>query len=96
MSPGGETLDEFLDRIRGVVATIVDEFDRRTVLIVCHGGIIMGASELFIETERGGAGGRFLNPMNTAITEWRRRFRGDEPETDWFIARYNDHAHLIG
>lgn len=85
-APGGESVNEFADRIERTVRRLADEHVGRTVVVVCHGGVIsywmkrlLGAPDVWFDVE------------NTSLTEWRVG-----PQTDWALARFNDHAHLLG
>lgn len=93
MSPGGESLTEFEDRVRGLVARLADEGRGQTTVAVCHGGIIVASTlHLLGAPGLGARRGFVLDPGFTSITEWRFR----EPEDRWELVRYNDTAHLVG
>ncbi|MEO6125777.1 MAG: histidine phosphatase family protein [Ilumatobacteraceae bacterium] len=92
LSPGGESNIEFLARITRVLAEVTAEHDGRTVWIVCHGGIIMGATALLMRTPGGAAAPQWQNPANTSVTEFVRA----TIDARWTLQRYNDHAHLEG
>lgn len=86
LSPGGETIGEFSERVRGALRRLEGEHRGETVLVVCHGGVIMAAAVEFL----GLTPGWFFDVMaNTAITEWVRH--GDDK---WLLGRFNDAAHL--
>jgi probable phosphoglycerate mutase len=88
LSAGGESLNVFRARVRSVLERLAATHDGRTVLAVCHGGVI-GTSfgEIF-----GIAGGEryWVDIDNTSITEWRRT------DDRWHLVRFNDVAHLLG
>ena len=92
LSPGGESNAEFLERITRVLGEVTEEHDGRSVWIVCHGGIIMGATALLMGTPGGAAAPQWHNPANTSVTEFVRL----GPDRPWTLQRYNDHAHLEG
>lgn len=93
MSPGGEDADEFLRRVRGAIGAVVEEHAGRTIVVVCHGGVIVGAASLLTE---GGFTGvlRWAPPQHTSISQWVHGWGpGDDP---WLLERYNDHSHVLG
>ncbi len=87
--PGGETRAEFNLRVGAALSETVAKSAGRTVVIVCHGGVIDIA---FRELLRMPPTGSFvLHTLNTSLTE----FTIFEPGM-WRIVRYNDTAHLAG
>lgn len=87
LSPGGESLSQFRGRVRGLLERLAATHDGRTVVAVCHGGVIGSSLSLGF-----GAALDFL-PVDidfTSITEWRR------DNGSWHLARFNDVAHLRG
>ena len=88
LAPGGESLNDFHDRIVAAFAGIEQRFAGGTVLVVCHGGVI---DVMFREYLGVGMHAPFdLWTLNTSITEF---VRGAER---WMLRRYNDTAHLAG
>lgn len=92
LSPGGESGDEFSNRVVMATDRVVAEHRGRTVWVVCHGGVIMvsavrrwptGAVDLLHIPA--------VSPMNTSINEWHV-----DADGGWRLARYNDHTHLVG
>lgn len=102
LSPGGESNIEFLARITQVLDDVTTAHEGRSVWVVCHGGIIMGATALLMGTPGGAAAPQWQNPANTSVTEFlRHTVAGDGPDAEtvvgpWTLQRYNDHAHLEG
>jgi len=92
LSPGGESNADFLGRITRVLADVTGTHDGRSIWIVCHGGMIMGATALLMGTPGGAAAPQWQNPANTSVTEFLR----PGPAQPWALQRYNDHAHLEG
>lgn len=90
LSPGGESNEEFLARVRRVIPALAQEHDGRTLWVVCHGGIIMSTAALLMGTQHRGAVPIWGNPANTAVSEWVHW------EGQWLCTRYNDAAHLEG
>jgi probable phosphoglycerate mutase len=87
--PGGETLALFHYRIGAAVRSLTDDHPDRTILIVCHGGVIDAAVRLALKTPS--TGGFLLSTYNTSITELRLA----QPNK-WVLSRYGDAAHLAG
>jgi probable phosphoglycerate mutase len=87
--PGGETLAAFHFRIGSTIRRTMDEHPDRTILVVCHGGVIDIALRQALKTLP--TGGFHVMTPNTAITE----LSLVEPNT-WCLHRYADAAHLAG
>jgi probable phosphoglycerate mutase len=87
--PGGETLALFQYRVGAAVRRIVEAHRDRTVLIVCHGGVIDAVLRQALKTQP--TGGFLINTLNTSITE----LDLVRPNT-WSLRRYGDVAHLAG
>lgn len=89
-SPGGESLAVFRDRVGRAFDRLVDEFDGRRVIVVCHGGVIVSVTRKLLGTSVTAPAPYHLVVENTALTEWRRH------DDRWALARHNDAAHLDG
>ncbi|MCU1361040.1 MAG: hypothetical protein JWN99_2329, partial [Ilumatobacteraceae bacterium] len=87
--PGGETLAAFQFRIGTSVRRIVDTQAGKTVLIVCHGGVIDAVLRNALKTVP--TAGFMVNTLNTSITEMSLL----RPNM-WSLRRYGDSAHLVG
>lgn len=85
LSPGGESVREFSDRVQAALRRLEDEHKGQTALVVCHGGVIMSTAVTFLGLEPRWF---FHDLANTSITEWVRR------DGEWLLARFNDAAHL--
>ena len=97
LSPGGEDQQQFNARVRAVVAELAAAYEGQTLWIVCHGGVIMGAAALLMETPSRADAPQFFNPENASVSEWVRATADAEvPIRPWLLRRYNDHAHLDG
>jgi len=94
MSPGGETLDAFVARVRNVVDEIAERCLGQTAVLVCHGGVIIGGAVHLAAEDPDATALRWAPPGHTSITEW-FRWDGDQVGT-WMLERYNDSAHLAG
>lgn len=86
--PGGESLMAFHERVRGALTRLVTEHRDRSVVVVCHGGVIDAVFRTLLALPL--VGGFELHTKNTSLTEFERvRHR-------WKLVRYNDAAHLEG
>jgi probable phosphoglycerate mutase len=92
-APGGESWAQFMLRVATTLTRITREHTGKTVVIVCHGGVIdgsfqalMGLSALLMTAVE-------FSTRNTAITHWQHRQRGERPPR-WRLVRYNDDTHL--
>jgi probable phosphoglycerate mutase len=87
MSPQGETWNRFVERVGAALDRLTDRFQGRTAVAVTHGGFISASILIKFGIVRPGTGA-WLEPENTALTEWSRS------EAVWKLVRYNDAAHL--
>ena len=93
VAPGGENWGQFVLRVATALDRIVREYEGKTIVIVCHGGVV-GVSFLYfldivsLYYPQGG-----FDTDNTSITHWAKRsFSGRS--TRWRLKRYNDDIHL--
>lgn len=89
IAPGGESLATFHERVTRTLRRIADEHARRTVVIVCHGGVVAASFLAFFELPVDRPIEGKVRVDNTAITEWSRNEGGR-----WRLVRHNDAAHL--
>lgn len=91
LSPGGESWGGFLSRVGDFLYRIVRDYAGKTVVVVCHGGVI--DASLLIGLGIGAsapAPGQF-HTRNASITHWEReRLHGLDA---WRLNRYNDNLH---
>lgn len=89
IAPGGESLASFHERVTRTLRRVADEHAGKTVVVVCHGGIVASSFLTFFDlpAERPIEGE--VRTENTAITEWVRYDDGP-----WRLLRHNDAAHL--
>lgn len=88
VSAGGESLSRFRQRVRRLFERLTQEHDGRTVVAVCHGGVISQSIVSFFGT----ADRRrvHVDVDFTSVTE----YRWEDPL--WRLRRFNDVAHLVG
>lgn len=90
MAPGGESLVDFRARVGRALDALAEEHEGRTVVVACHGGIIMGSVSRFLGVAADRRPVAEVWVDNTGITEWVRRDDGR-----WCLVRHNDAAHLL-
>jgi probable phosphoglycerate mutase len=93
VAPGGENWGQFVLRVSTALDRIVREHEGKTIVIVCHGGVVgvsflyfMGMGSLFYP--QGG-----FDTDNTSITHWAKRSVNGRPAR-WRLKCYNDDMHL--
>lgn len=93
ISPSGESWGQFVLRIGGALDRIIHQYDGKSIVIVCHGGIIdcsffyfFGMSTLSIPSVR-------FTIYYTSITHWSKKAYSDRP-LRWRLVRFNDDMHV--
>lgn len=90
-APGAEALGDFHLRVGRAIDALIHAHTGRSVMLVCHGGVI---DVVFRLLTRNRIHGDFhLWTLNTSITEFVRK---PEEGSMWQLVRYNDTAHLAG
>jgi 2,3-bisphosphoglycerate-dependent phosphoglycerate mutase len=96
--PGGESWAQMRDRVTAGLDRLAAVHDGETVVVACHGGVVLHSMFRWLLLEPVGSSGRaWLDPINSSITEWRM---ADNPF--WAhaaavqLVRFNDHGHLRG
>ena len=84
--PGGESMEELADRVRGVVEDVCEQYPDETVLITAHGGSIKAFVAVVMDLPLRMAWR--LGTGNTSITELYIFPEGP------FLERLNDTSHL--
>jgi probable phosphoglycerate mutase len=88
-APEGESWNSFHERVRGMLARLAAAYEGRTVVAVCHAGVIAAAMRVLLGIDHLGAGAR-IQPTNTGLTEW-----GWEAEhRRWTLHSFNETDHL--
>jgi broad specificity phosphatase PhoE len=90
-APGGESWNGFHQRVAGALDRLVATYDGRTVMVVCHAGVIVASMRLLLQMPLAGARVH-LRPSNTGITEWTH----DASSGRWTLHTFNDASHLLG
>lgn len=93
IAPNGESYITFMARVAKAMDRIVAAYEGKTVVIVCHGGVIDGSLSYFMGLPVMPRPLVQFDTHNTSITQWeQRRYGLDDPR--WRLIRYNDDAHL--
>ena len=93
VAPAGENWGQFVLRVSTALDRIIRANEGKTIVIVCHGGVI-GVSFLYFF-----GSGSFQYPQagfdtdNTSITHWGRRSFNGRPAR-WRLKCYNDDMHV--
>lgn len=93
VAPAGENWGQFVLRVSTALDRVLREYEGKTIVIVCHGGVI-GISFLYffgintVQYPRTG-----FDTTNTSITHWRKTTYQDRPPR-WRLIHYNDDMHL--
>ncbi len=88
-APGGDSWNGFHERVRATMDRIADEHGGRTVMAVCHAGVIAASVRIRLGAPTGAAQARLL-PTNTGLTEWEH----DASADSWTLRTYDDTRHL--
>ena len=94
IAPGGESLVEFNVRVGRALAVLAEQYQGRSVVVACHGGVVMASMVAFLGLPAHRPLVAELPVTNTSITEWEQRIGDDHPPRPWRLLRYNDAAHL--
>lgn len=90
-APGGDSWNSFHDRVDSMMERLAAEHAGRTVMAVCHAGVIAAT----LRVRFGLPGARTdvrLVPTNTGLTTWEH-----DPSVDqWTLRSYDDARHLAG
>ena len=97
-APGGETWREMAARVTTALASLVERHAGETVVVACHGGVVVHSMLHFLALDDVATASRaWISPDNTSLTEWRFApnpyQKGTLPVE---LVRFNDHAHLAG
>jgi len=93
LSPGGESLAEFLMRAAACLHRIAREHLGETVVVAGHGGIVEASMRAFLALPSQATRTTELHIENTSVTEWEATGGADDP-LRWTLVRFGDAAHL--
>ena len=86
---GGDSWNSFHDRVRATLDRLATEYEGRTVVAVCHAGVIIATLTVLFGLPADHSTPRLL-PANTGLTEW----EFDASTQRWTLRTYNDASHL--
>jgi probable phosphoglycerate mutase len=94
VAPGGESWTRFVVRVGEALERITRAHGGKTIVAVCHGGVIDSAFLYFFGMSTFAFAPISFDTANTSLTCWRREpARG---RMRWRLAFYNDATHLRG
>jgi probable phosphoglycerate mutase len=89
-APGAESWNSFHERVGRTLERLASEYAGRTVVAVCHAGVIMASMRLLLGIADPGTSAH-LRPTNTGLTEWEH----EPTEGRWLLRSYNEADHLL-
>jgi Histidine phosphatase superfamily (branch 1) len=72
MAPGGENWGQFMLRVGTAFHRITHEHEGKTIVLVCHGGVIDGSFLYFFQTSAWTLPPARFYTRNTSITQWQQ------------------------
>lgn len=101
-SPGGENWPRFMMRVGTALERIVREHYGKTVVVVCHGGVVDTSFLLFAGLAGMTRPALEFHTRNTSITHWELRSRPaawltmdrEVEPLSWVLHRYGDDLHI--
>ena len=95
--PGGESWAQMRDRVAAGLDRLAAAHDGETVVVACHGGVVLHSMFRWLQLDLVGNGRAWLDPVNSSITEWRMARNPYWVEAAGIqLVRFNDHGHLRG
>jgi probable phosphoglycerate mutase len=94
IAPGGESWGSFTLRVSQALTRITSEHAGKTIVIVCHGGVIDTSFIHFFQMPSLVLPPTDFHTRNTSITHWERVDR--RGRALWRLNSYNDIEHLHG
>jgi probable phosphoglycerate mutase len=91
-APGGEYWSQFLLRVAATLHRIAHQYEGKSVVLVCHGGVVDGSLITFFGLSALYRPGVTLDADNTSITHWKHSRTDGFPS--WQLMKYNDALHL--
>jgi probable phosphoglycerate mutase len=102
LGPGGENWPQFQLRVATALHRIITEHAGKSIVVVCHGGVVDGSFGYFFGLHTLAPGITGLQTANTSITHWQgvpydedwgqRNERSSSLR--WRLMRYNDDLHV--
>ena len=97
LAPGAESWAQFMLRVGTALDRITREHAGKTIVLVCHGGVIDGSFLFFFRMSSLSVPPVYEHTRNTSITHW-RQITSERRGRYWRLIKYNDvfHLHDIG
>jgi probable phosphoglycerate mutase len=89
IAPAGESWGQFMLRVATALNRIVHEYEGKTIVLVCHGGVIDGSFIYFFRMNAWTPPPTRFSTHNTSITHWKFNAKGH-----WQLVTFNDGFHL--
>lgn len=89
--PGAESWVQFMLRACSALNRLTQQYEGKTVVVVCHGGVIDASFHFFLHLSTVHLPPAFFDTHNTSITHW---CSTDQEPPTWTLERYNDVMHL--
>jgi len=93
VAPGGEYWGQFTLRAATALDRITRQYEGKSIVIVCHGGIIDSSFLYFFGMNSFSLSQTRFLTQNTSITYWRKDYLKNSSIL-WRLIRYNDDFHL--
>ena len=93
LAPGAENWGQFMLRVGTTINRITTEYEGKTIVLVCHGGVIDGSFLYFFRMSTLSVPPAHMYTLNTSITHW-RRINPEHKKPYWRLMKYNDVMHL--
>jgi probable phosphoglycerate mutase len=93
VAPGAENWGQFMLRVGATLERIIREYEGKTIVLVCHGGVIDGSLLYFFRMSALTVPPAQMLCDNTSITHW-QRVPSKPGAFRWRLRKYNDAFHL--
>jgi probable phosphoglycerate mutase len=94
IAPGGESWGQFMLRVGEALDRIVRTYEGKTIVLVCHGGVIDGSFLYFFKMSAWTLPPARFYTRNTSITHWKQLTSEINEQKPWYLMKYNDAFHL--
>jgi len=95
VAPGGESWGQFFLRVGTALDRITHQYEGKTIVIVCHGGVVDSSFLYFFGIGALQMPRISFDTRNTSITHWHQHTNEIfSPHPRWHLEKYNDYMHL--
>ncbi len=93
--PHAESWVQFMLRACTALNHLIQQYEDKTIVIICHGGIVDASFHFFLRLSTIHLPPSYFDTHNTSITHWYRTSHHPVEQTpNWTLERYNDVMHL--